>query len=89
MVEDLISTGGHPWQWYPAGGRFSGPGDCGYFLHNLPGQVNFQEETPLYTLTDYDTLIEEALARDYIKEEDLAKLRKWRENPADEGWINS
>ena len=49
---------------------------------------NFQrEDIQLHTLTDYETLIEVALARDYIREGDLAKLKKWRENPADSRWM--
>lgn len=93
VVEDLISTGGSSLAVVKTlrEAGFQVLGIVAIFSYNLDqARVNFQEEnTPLYTLTDYDTLIEEALARDYIKEEDLAKLRKWRENPADEGWINS
>ena len=33
-----------------------------------------------YTLTNYNFLIEEAVASNYIKQEDVEKLREWRNN---------
>ena len=35
----------------------------------------------LHTLTNYDTLIEEAVACNYIKESELELLRQWRYAP--------
>ena len=40
-----------------------------------------KENCTLFTLTNYDTLIRKALEEDYIREEDLEALKKWRENP--------
>ena len=39
------------------------------------------------TLSDYSTLIEQALSSNYITEDDLLELRKWKENPSK--WHNS
>ena len=33
------------------------------------------------SLTDYSTLLEEAISQEYIKEKDLKSLQKWRTNP--------
>ncbi|MEG0961062.1 MAG: orotate phosphoribosyltransferase, partial [Erysipelotrichaceae bacterium] len=40
------------------------------------------------TLSNYDVLVDIALAHDYIKENDLAKLKAWKKNPSDESWIH-
>ena len=37
---------------------------------------------PLLTLTDYETLTQQALKSEYITEKDLASLREWRESPS-------
>lgn len=39
------------------------------------------KDVPLVTITNYDTLIETAKEENYIKEEDLKSLNKWRINP--------
>lgn len=39
----------------------------------------------LITLSDYETLIEQALSANYISEGDLKSLRVWREDPANWG----
>jgi len=40
-----------------------------------------EKEIPLYTLTDYQTLIEVAIKKDFVKAEHLHQLNRWRENP--------
>lgn len=91
VVEDLISTGGSSLAvvktLQEAG--FIVLGVVAIFTYKLEqARENFQrEDIQLHTLTDYETLIEVALARDYIREGDLAKLKKWRENPADSRWM--
>jgi hypothetical protein len=42
-----------------------------------------QAEVPFIVLSDYDHLIEQALNLEYIKEEELDQLKKWREIPSD------
>lgn len=39
---------------------------------------------PVYSLCDYNTLVDQALESDYIKKEDYNSLLKWRDNP--ENW---
>lgn len=40
------------------------------------------------SLSNYDVLIEEAVAKSYIKPDDLAKLRAFRANPSDKSWMD-
>jgi orotate phosphoribosyltransferase len=43
----------------------------------------FQEaNVELHTLTDYHALLQQALKKEYITEEQLNTLKVWRENPA-------
>ena len=39
------------------------------------------------SLTDFDTVAEEAAASGYIDKEDIARLISFRDNPEDESWI--
>ena len=39
-------------------------------------------EVPFSVLSDYDHLIEQAVNLEYIKEEELDQLKKWRELPS-------
>ena len=39
------------------------------------------------SLTDFDTTISVAVETGYIKAEDQAKLKAFRDNPSDESWI--
>ena len=43
-----------------------------------------QANCPYVTLTNYEFLIEEALKKEYITENDLGSLREWKEHP--ESW---
>lgn len=40
------------------------------------------------SLTDFDAVAETALETGYIKEADIARLKAFRDNPQDEGWMN-
>lgn len=40
------------------------------------------------SLTDFDAVAETALETGYIKETDIARLKAFRDNPQDEGWMN-
>jgi orotate phosphoribosyltransferase len=43
----------------------------------------FQEaNVELHTLTDYHALLQQALKKEYITEEQLKTLKVWRESPA-------
>ena len=88
VVEDLISTGGSCLRAVDAlkeaGAEVSGVLAIFQYGFEQAAQEFGKYQLPLHTLSDYDTLVEEALAIGYITEKDLSTLRKWRENP--QGW---
>lgn len=85
VVEDLISTGksslGAVKALKEAGCHVKGM--VAIFTYGLQeAQDNFSKsQTPLYTLTNYDALVEKAIERDYVKESDLKVLLKWKDDP--------
>lgn len=88
VVEDLISTGGSCLQavdaLLDAGAEVVGV--LAIFQYGFAkAQTAFAEKKIHFqTLTNYDSLIQEAARTGYVTEEDLGILKKWRENP--EGW---
>lgn len=89
VVEDLISTGGSSLNAVRAL-REEGCqvlGVVAIFTYGLEkGKQAFAENNvEVHTLTDYDTLIEIAVELGVVTEQDLATLRKWRENPEEWG----
>jgi len=85
VVEDLISTGGSSLSAVRAL-REAGCNVLGVvaiFTYGLEkGKQAFQDEhIPVYTLTDYDTLIEAAVGLGVVTEQELATLRAWRNEP--------
>ncbi|MEG0593459.1 MAG: orotate phosphoribosyltransferase [Coprobacillus sp.] len=92
VVEDLISTGGSSLECVEAL-REAGCeviGMVAIFTYGLPKAVtNFEaQDCSFVTLTNYDTLIEVAVANNYISENDLEKLKAWKKDPSDESWMN-
>ena len=86
VIEDLISTGGSSLKAVEslreAGLIVKGLASIFTYGFSL-AERNFEKaECPYITLTDYSALIEQALSDNYINEEDLVELRKWKENPA-------
>lgn len=91
VVEDLISTGGSSLECVEAL-REAGCeviGLIAIFTYGLPkATTNFEVANCKYaTLTDYDTLIEVAKENNYIKDEDMEKLKAWKKDPNDESWM--
>lgn len=90
VIEDLISTGGSVLEAAVAAKREGADvlGVAAIFTYELAkGKKNFEEaNTPLATLTNYSTLIESALQENYINQEQLELLKKWRKDP--ENWLN-
>ncbi|MBD99236.1 MAG: orotate phosphoribosyltransferase [Verrucomicrobia bacterium] len=85
VIEDLISTGMSGLKAVDAL-REKGchvAGMVAIFTYGFEiAKKNFQEQQcPLYTLSDYNHLIEEALKQGYINEEDVDSLKKWRTHP--------
>ncbi|KEZ50025.1 MULTISPECIES: orotate phosphoribosyltransferase [Metabacillus] len=92
VVEDLISTGGSVITAVKAL-REAGCeviGAVSIFTYELQKGTEMLEEEGIHSvsLTDYSSLIETALKKGSIQKEDLAKLKKWRENPSSEEWLN-
>ena len=85
VVEDLISTGGSSLSavecLHAEGANVLGM--VAIFSYNFIKSISAFESAniELRTLTNYDTLIEEAVASDYISKNDLETLREWRFRP--------
>ncbi len=85
VIEDLISTGNSSLNAVKAL-RKTGvqvKGMAAIFTYGFEmAEENFKrEKCKLFTLSDYDTAIEAALKKNYIKNEDLGSLAEWRRNP--------
>jgi orotate phosphoribosyltransferase len=89
VVEDLISTGGSSLNAVrvlkEAGCNVLGV--VAIFTYGLEKAKQAFAETnvAVYTLTDYETLIETAVELGVATEQDIKTLRKWRENPEEWG----
>jgi orotate phosphoribosyltransferase len=88
VVEDLISTGGSCLKaaeaLVNAGCRVAGV--LAIFQYGFPkaAEAFGEKNIEFQTLTDYEALVQEAVAMGYVSDADLGTLRRWRENP--EGW---
>jgi len=91
VIEDLISTGKSSLNAVEAL-RNAGcevKGMLAIFSYNLQQALdNFnQAKCTLYTLSDYDGLIRQAIESNYISENDLKLLINWRKDPAN--WMHN
>ncbi len=86
VVEDLISTGGSSLKAVDALREqdINVKGMVAIFSYGFDIAVqNFEKaNVELSTISDYETLIQQAVARDYVAEEDQFTLQKWRMNPS-------
>ena len=86
VVEDLISTGKSSLDAVKAlknaGAQVLGM--IALFNYNLEiASQNFANSAiQLSTLSDYDTLISEAVNSNYVKKEEIELLKSWRSNPS-------
>ena len=92
VVEDLISTGGSSLECVEAL-REAGCevlGLVAIFTYGLPKAVEKfgQAQCSYHTITDYDTLVDVAVERNYIEASDMEKLKEWKKDPSDESWMN-
>ncbi|WP_274382456.1 orotate phosphoribosyltransferase [Peptoniphilus asaccharolyticus] len=90
VIEDLISTGGSSIEAAKAleEAGFEVLAIVAIFSYNLESaKENFKDKYELKTLTNFEELAEVAAENGIIKEEDILKLNKWRQNPKDESWI--
>ena len=87
IVEDLISTGGSSLKAVEAI-RSNGAevlGMMAIFTYGFPEATQGfkQANVKLTTLCNYEAVIAEALATNYIAESDIETLNEWRKNPAE------
>lgn len=86
VIEDLISTGGSSLKAVEAL-RASGcevVGMAALFTYGFPvAEEAFKNaDVNLVTLSNYNAMLDVALATNYIQADDLATLREWRRDPA-------
>ncbi|MCU0468480.1 MAG: orotate phosphoribosyltransferase [Arcicella sp.] len=89
LIEDLVSTGGSSLKAVDAL-REAGANVLGMvaiFTYGFDiAKKNFADKNlSFYTLSDYETLIGEAVATKHISESQLITLQEWRQNPAEWG----
>ena len=88
VIEDLVSTGGSALD-AVAAVRAAGaevPAVLAIFSYGLDAAAEAFAEAhvPLHTLTDFPTLLQVAVARGALSEDELSTLQNWRRDP--EGW---
>lgn len=89
VIEDLISTGGSSLKAVEAL-RSAGcdvKGLIAIFSYNFDVAIDAFKtaKCKILTLSNYNALIEQALADEFILEKDLISLKKWRKDPANWG----
>ena len=92
VVEDLISTGGSVISVVEAL-REAGAevlGIASIFTYGMKKSVERLAEANVknVSLTDFDAVVAAAVAENYIQPADEARLKAFRDDPADESWIN-
>jgi len=87
LIEDLVSTGGSSLKAAEALKQtgFEVLGMGAIFTYGFAvAEKNFENAAiKLFCLSNYQLLLEEALEREYIKENQLGTLKNWRENPSE------
>ena len=93
VVEDLISTGGSVLEVVDAL-REAGAevlGIASIFTYGMQKGIERLEAAGVrnVSLTNFDVIAREAAAEGYIRQEDIARLIAFRNNPSDESWIGA
>lgn len=91
VIEDLISTGGSCIDVVEAL-REAGAdvlGVVSIFTYGMKKGLERLEAAGVenHSLSNFDTLVEVAVEKDYIRPEDEARLKKFMANPLDESWM--
>lgn len=85
VIEDLISTGGSSISAVEAiqgmGANVKGLLSIFTYGFDVADQKCKAAKCKAYSLSDYNHLLSQAIDDQYIREKDLAVLKKWRENP--------
>ena len=93
VVEDLISTGGSVIEVVEvlreAGAEVLGV--VSIFTYGMKKGIERLAVANVEntSLTGFDTLVEVAAGTGYIRPEDVERLRRFRDNPSDESWMNA
>lgn len=86
VVEDLVSTGGSSLKAVNAlrNNAYNVIGMVAAYTYGFPAaEAAFRDaKVKLYTLTDYEHVVNRALATGYVQPEDVEVLNQWREDPA-------
>jgi orotate phosphoribosyltransferase len=86
VIEDLISTGGSSLKAVEAIRKDGSEvlGMVAIFTYGFPvAEQKFKAaKVKLTTLCNYDAVLAEALATNYITTDDIETLQEWRQNPA-------
>ena len=93
VVEDLISTGGSVIEVVrvlkEAGAQVLGIVSIFTYGMKRGLEVLAKEGVKNVSLTHFDAVAEVAAQTGYIKPDDVKRLKQFRDNPADESWINA
>lgn len=85
VIEDLVSTGGSSLKAVEAIRRDGSDvlGMVAVFTYGFPHALQSMHDArvELTTLCNYDAILDEAVATDYIDESELKTLQDWRRNP--------
>ena len=91
VVEDLISTGGSVLEVVDvlreAGADVLGVASIFTYGMRKGFERLAAANVKNVSLTDFDCIVEAAAEEGYIKPDDVARLRAFRDNPSDESWI--
>ena len=86
VVEDLISTGGSSLLAIEAlrneGANIKGMAAIFTYGFDLSVDRFKEANITLFTLSDYENLLKEAVNRRYIDQDEMTTLQEWRKNPA-------
>lgn len=89
LIEDLISTGGSSLKAadavIEAGGQVLGMLAIFSYGFQIAADNFASKNIPLHTLSQYDSLITQAIAMGYVSEDQLDTLSNWRLNPSSWG----
>lgn len=90
VIEDLISTGGSVIEVVNVLREAEAEvlGVVSIFTYGMKKGLENLENNAIknISLTNFDTIIEVAAESGYIKESDIARLKKFRDNPSDSSW---
>lgn len=92
VIEDLISTAGTVVEVVgilrEAGAEVLGIASIITYGMKKADERFAASATVNHSLTDFDTLLETAAQTGYISESDIARVKKFRDNPQDQSWMD-